>query len=564
MVTSLQSGDYLKNRYLIQRPLSRDTVTQCYLAKDSHRFQELCVIQQWSPPQGTAQGPDLIKLKQFQTQAETLYQLYHAQIANFREFFADNPQNPQSWFLVRDHVEGQTYQERWLTSGSSASSSAEREIILLLQQLLPLIDYLNQLDLAFQALSPAEVVSRSSDSLPIVTELAPIRVSHGINADQNFYALGLLTLSLLSGEDLTRLDTPAQALAERLELLALTSSLKTILPRLLRLKGTQRFSSTAELEAALVEASSGVYLRSEKRRGGKGYFAWPLLSKSPWAKGLLLFILLCATSSFGWLGGKLFLAQRRSPDVSPSPEVTTSPLESELATKNALRARSLNLGIPPRLFYELVADSLGKTPDTVKTDNPDWNEHATQLLDALASLRPEVYQNLENYQDSSPNRWVSRVNRLRLSSRTLTTLVDHRFKFYFPELDLANLANRPWARVWQAIADDTVQSLEAGESYELLTMTDGDQPLSLRGEIQAGQVKTYALSLRAEQWLEIKSTLAPPVVVSVFSPTGEVTLVEKASPAEWSGKLPETGYYEILILNQSKTAQPYQLQFLLK
>jgi serine/threonine-protein kinase len=60
--------------------------------------------------------------------------------------------------------------------------------------------------------------------------------------------------------------------------------------------------------------------------------------------------------------------------------------------------------------------------------------------------------------------------------------------------------------------------------------------------------------------LQINLIPANGIQVSIYSPTGKNNLFEDSSTGQWSGQLPESGYYEIILINPSKTAIPYTLK----
>lgn len=72
----------LNDRYPIIKPLAESQYTRTYLARDTYRFDEFCVIKEL---RSLAESPsDRAKREtQFQQEAQILYQLNHPQIPRF-------------------------------------------------------------------------------------------------------------------------------------------------------------------------------------------------------------------------------------------------------------------------------------------------------------------------------------------------------------------------------------------------------------------------------------------------------------------------------------------------
>ena len=74
--TALLSGQILRHHYLIIRELGHGGFGRTYLAKDQHRFDELCVLKEFAPQ--VKGNYELKKSRElFQREAQTLYQLKH-------------------------------------------------------------------------------------------------------------------------------------------------------------------------------------------------------------------------------------------------------------------------------------------------------------------------------------------------------------------------------------------------------------------------------------------------------------------------------------------------------
>lgn len=146
-------GQRVGDRYRIVAKLGRGGFGQTYLAEDSHRFEERCVLKEFAP---VDQSPKALKkAKQlFEREAAILYQLQHPQIPRFREWFVA-PEG-RSLFLVQDYVAGQTYLARLRERQRRGKTFQEAEILEFLQQTLPILDYIHRQGVIHRDLSPRQ------------------------------------------------------------------------------------------------------------------------------------------------------------------------------------------------------------------------------------------------------------------------------------------------------------------------------------------------------------------------------------------------------------------------
>ncbi|BFM39280.1 hypothetical protein [Synechocystis sp. LKSZ1] len=282
-------------------------------------------------------------------------------------------------------------------------------------------------------------------------------------------------------------------------------------------------------------------------------------------KLLLLLVLMAGAGLGGWYGGRWLLARWYAPDLTEKAP-PTSAMEENLKAKNEIRARRLNLGISPQLLAALVRESLGfetemnlDGPSPGPIDDAAWNQRANEWLDLLASLSPETRQQLESQALVSPQHWVSRVNQLRLSSRSLRDLVQVQWSFYLPQVASENLKVGPLSQAWQAVTADVVTRLESGAAYEKLSFNPGEHQLTTTGQLPPGQGKAFVIALEAQQILTLKLSAPTGGRLSLYSPTGQAVLLENSPQYQWSGSLPETGYYELVLTNLQAENLDYQL-----
>ncbi|MBD2387054.1 serine/threonine-protein kinase [Cylindrospermum sp. FACHB-282] len=170
----IQPGLTLGDRYVIMRLLGQGGFGRTYLAEDINRFREACVLKEFSPQVQTAYV--LQKAEQlFQREASVLYQLQHPQIPRFRELLRINLDGKEYLFLVQDFVEGQTYNYLLNTRLQQGLRFTEAEVRQLLQQILPVLEYIHSLGVIHRDISPDNLMLRTVDQLPVLIDFGGVK-----------------------------------------------------------------------------------------------------------------------------------------------------------------------------------------------------------------------------------------------------------------------------------------------------------------------------------------------------------------------------------------------------
>jgi len=174
-------------------------------------------------------------------------------------------QAQEGLWLVREWQAGRTYQlllqaraERQLVFGAG-------EVLLLLRQLLPVLAVLHSQELVHGDLSPANLLRRDSDGLPVLLDFglvagtaaatpgyAPperVRVAEP-ESWMDFHALGVVALVLLSGEEPARLLDPVTMAWRWPAALSAEPALQAQIGRLLERQPGERFASASQALAA--------------------------------------------------------------------------------------------------------------------------------------------------------------------------------------------------------------------------------------------------------------------------------------------------------------------------
>jgi serine/threonine protein kinase len=276
----LTPGNILGNRYEIVRELGRGGFGRSYLAIDRNKFGEKCVLKEFAPQ---VRGKDeLIKAKElFEREAGVLYKLRHPQIPAFREILRVNDSANEALLLVQDYIEGETYLNDLNKRLDRQQVFSEGEVVKLLHDLLPVIDYIHRLGVIHRDISPDNIIHRDRDKLPVlidfggVKEIAATVVSRFSNAkvatrigkqgyapdeqmirgnvspSSDLYAVAATVLTLLTGKDASTIYSPAEATWEWRKHVRLSSEFGAILDRLLQYNPHDRYQSAAAVLAVL-------------------------------------------------------------------------------------------------------------------------------------------------------------------------------------------------------------------------------------------------------------------------------------------------------------------------
>jgi serine/threonine-protein kinase len=630
-------------RYRIMQELGRGGFGRTYLAEDSHRFNERCVLKEFAPQ---VQGHEALQKAEelFQREAGILYRLDHPQIPRFRELFRTQVNNQDRLFLVQDYVQGQTYAELLYTRQQQGQTFSEAEVMQLLQQVLPVLTYIHQAGVIHRDISPDNLIQRRVDGLPVLidfggvkqiaakvisqanpAQLPPAATRLGkvgyapaeqmetgqVYPHSDLYALAATVLVLLTGKD------PQDLLAQGRwqHYVNLSSQLTTVLERMLRSHPTERLRSAQDVWQALEgapmptvpslpdpvsqQATVAVAPAAPKQFGKALPAANPVTTPpgKPYARRqgklscsclAMLMVLSAITGSlvaglfvgYQWLENQIqSLAKFRIEDVlkpgtKPDPGVTDPGLSSEeRSRKERIQQRRQDLGIDPQFLVSLVDKTFhakhpelnGRGLDKGNNDaklRREWDEIALAHLQTLQALSPEARSRLGSYTATDLERRREAANQLNLSGRTLNDLADARFDRLFPkQLQRSDLLQLPQGQVWHAAASDALAALKSGSALEKLQFASGSFSLQAAATLQPGDGKAYLAQLTKDQMIRLNlRAAANSLQLSLYPPTSDQPpLLEDARNTEWSGKLPSSGLYEIVVVSRSAEPISYAL-----
>ncbi|MBD2607914.1 serine/threonine protein kinase [Scytonema hofmannii FACHB-248] len=180
----ISSGTLIDNRYTIQKLLGQGGLGRTYLAFDTRRFNEPCVLKEFAPI-GTGES-GLEKCRDlFKREAKILHQLQHPQIPKFLACFEGDGR----LFLVQEYVDGQTYSKLLQKLQKEGRNFSEDEIINWLKNLLLILEYIHEHNIIHRDISPDNVMLPDSKNVPVLIDFGVGKqiageLNNTINSDQ--------------------------------------------------------------------------------------------------------------------------------------------------------------------------------------------------------------------------------------------------------------------------------------------------------------------------------------------------------------------------------------------
>ncbi|TVP69826.1 MAG: serine/threonine protein kinase [Leptolyngbya sp. LCM1.Bin17] len=249
--------------------------------------------------------------------------------------------------------------------------------------------------------------------------------------------------------------------------------------------------------------------------------------------------------------------------------------EAEQARKQAIRDRALALNVDPtyltqltdQLFFERHPERQGNP----LTDQPqdealraEWDTIAQANLDLLeANLSTDARSRLGRYNPSDRDRWQRQVNQMYVSSRALYDLTNARFAQIFPDRAAEGFVETPVDQIRSALAQDQVTAMETGDILSEIQFEPDSFSQQVQGTLSPGHGTVYILNLSAEQLMRL-NLQAPPdsTRLSFFVPLPDEEvpyLLNNSSQNTWAGELPQTGFYEVVIISRASNPINYRL-----
>jgi serine/threonine-protein kinase len=258
------------------------------------------------------------------------------------------------------------------------------------------------------------------------------------------------------------------------------------------------------------------------------------------------------------------------PSSPPAPEPQFSDAEQE--RKQAISKQREQLGIDNSFLVGLVNQIFyakhpvlgGRQLSRDRGDEAlraDWDKTAIESLNRLQNLSPEARSRLGQYSDADVQERQVAASKLNLSSPALNDLADAQFLHLFPQPLGKNLLKQPLGQVWQAIATDQLKALQNGSTLQTLQLPAGQSSQQVSNTLQPGQGRAYLVPLKQNQTVQLRlHSDGQPLQISFYPPTRKSpSLLEDSSQTSWSGKLTESGLYEITIVPPGNAPVSFQL-----
>ena len=271
MSTSVESKQIINGRYEVQSLISQSNSEYLWQAVDQLQPSDNLILQELVVTDSTNLASVFAN---FQTELNTLVSFSHQQVEQIRDFF----HTKDRIFVVKSDIVGETYQDLQ----RSTPAFSEPEIVALLNQILPVLSKLHQQPASHRNISPASIVRRTSDRLPVLTDFAVIKdiasqlsisdseprlldrirqlpigfISPGVGED--LYSLAVTAIMLLTGKSIDVLfDLPNRSW-EWENWKIVSDKLASVLNKMLSMQPMERFSSADAALSALNDTRSTI------------------------------------------------------------------------------------------------------------------------------------------------------------------------------------------------------------------------------------------------------------------------------------------------------------------
>ena len=262
----LRDGIILNNRYRIVKQIGRGGFGRAYLAEDTHRYRELCVLKEFAPQ--VESDRELNKAEDlFEREAGILYKLKHRQIPKFEALLQTRVDGKRSLFLVQEYIEGEDYWELLTRKGRLS----EAEVTNMMWDLLPVLDYIHASKLVHRDISPDNLIRRESDGKTVLIDFGCVKIAanaisrstgqsvtligkKGYSPDEqtllghafpcsDLYSLAATAVVLLTGKQPSQLYNSYQGKWQWESKAKVSPNLKKVLNKMLAKKPSDRYQS---------------------------------------------------------------------------------------------------------------------------------------------------------------------------------------------------------------------------------------------------------------------------------------------------------------------------------
>ncbi|MEH2374591.1 serine/threonine-protein kinase [Nostoc sp.] len=189
----IAAGTLIDNRYIIQKLLGQGGLGRTYLAFDTRRFNEACVLKEFAPI-GTGESGLEQYRNLFKREAKILHQLQHPQIPKFLACFEGDGR----LFLVQEYVDGKTYSRLLGELQRQGRNFSQKEVIQWLKNLLPVLEYVHQHNIIHRDISPDNIMLPDGKDLPVLIDFGVgkqiVDMNEGRNSNHQVTFVGKMSL----------------------------------------------------------------------------------------------------------------------------------------------------------------------------------------------------------------------------------------------------------------------------------------------------------------------------------------------------------------------------------
>ncbi len=285
----LPSGEIIIDRYKILRQLGQGGFGRTYLAEDIQLSHQKCVLKEFAPQ--VEEDKDLQKAKElFEREASVLKQLKHPQIPRLHYSLQVKLRNKDFFFLVQDYIEGENYQDLLEKRINEGSCFSEEEVLYLLTQILPVLNYIHSQDVVHRDISPDNLILRTTDNSPVLIDFGGVKqlpASQGLWFTQlpmnrtllgkkgyapeeqlrqgkafhssDLYSLGVTALVLITGEEPQKLYDSYQGKWRWGEKIQVSANFEAVLKRMVAYKPSDRYQNSEQVLKDLQSSTPVIY-----------------------------------------------------------------------------------------------------------------------------------------------------------------------------------------------------------------------------------------------------------------------------------------------------------------
>jgi serine/threonine-protein kinase len=274
---ALAVGQVVDNRYRVIRQLGQGGFGRTYLAEDTKKSNQTCVLKEFAPQ--VTEKQDLQKAKElFEREANVLKKLRHPQIPMFHASLQVKIGSRDFFFLVQDYIEGDNFDQILEQRQSQGQTFSEEEVITLIQQILPVLSYIHSLDVVHRDISPDNLIWRRDDNLPVLIDFGGVKqlpasegfwftklaVNHTLLGKKGYapeeqlrqgkvffnsdlYSLAVTALVLLTGKEPQKLYDSYQGVWRWGREINVSTKLESVLKKMLAYKPSDRYQNADQI-----------------------------------------------------------------------------------------------------------------------------------------------------------------------------------------------------------------------------------------------------------------------------------------------------------------------------